>query len=146
MVTFTLGVLGTAIGLLFVDDSVKSLFDEFIKVIGLFMGVLGGLFTLGILTRRVNGRSALIASLSSFAIVIAIAWFTPINGYLFALIGIVSCVAIGLLLSLITPKNNRDLTGLTIYTVEKNNLVFPIFHDCHNWNDTGWAAKGMAHP
>ena len=39
--TFTFGVAGTLLGLLFVNPEIKSLFDAFIKVIGLFMGVLG---------------------------------------------------------------------------------------------------------
>lgn len=42
--TIMLGILGTVLAILFVDPSIKSLFDAFIKVIGLFMGVLGGLF------------------------------------------------------------------------------------------------------
>ena len=47
LLTLLIGVLGTLIGLLFVNPEIKSLFDEFLKIIGLFMGVLGGLFVLG---------------------------------------------------------------------------------------------------
>ena len=52
--TFLLGVLGTLLGLVFVNPEIKSLFDTFIIVIGLFMGVLGGLFVLGALTRQIG--------------------------------------------------------------------------------------------
>ena len=38
-VTLLMGVLGTLLGLVFVNPEIKSLFDAFIKVIGLFMGV-----------------------------------------------------------------------------------------------------------
>lgn len=51
-VTVLMGVLGTLLGLVFVDPQIRSLFDAFIKVIGLFMGVLGGLFVLGVSTLR----------------------------------------------------------------------------------------------
>ena len=118
-ITFTLGVLGTILGLLFVDPSVQSLFKEFIKIIGLFMGVLGGLFALGILTRRVGGIAALCGAIGGFVTVMAVYRLTDISGYLFALIGIVSCVLIGLLLSVFTTEDERDITGLTIYTLKK---------------------------
>ena len=45
--TFMLGAVGTLLALVFVKPDIKSLFDTFIIVIGLFMGVLGGLFILG---------------------------------------------------------------------------------------------------
>ena len=63
LLTFAIGVAGTMIGLLFVNPEIKSLFDQFIKVIGLFMGVLGGLFVLGALTHRANGAGALVGAL-----------------------------------------------------------------------------------
>ena len=44
--TFLIGVVGILFALVFVNPEIKSLFDAFIKVIGLFMGVLGGLFVL----------------------------------------------------------------------------------------------------
>ena len=59
ILTFVIGVLGTLIALLFVDPDIKSLFDQFLKIIGLFMGVLGGLFVLGAMTKRANGTGAL---------------------------------------------------------------------------------------
>jgi hypothetical protein len=51
------------LGLVFVDPAIKSLFDKFLMIIGLFMGVLGGLFVLGVLTRRANAFGALTGAL-----------------------------------------------------------------------------------
>lgn len=115
--TFILGVLGTLIGLLFIDPDIKSLFDTFIKVIGLFMGVLGGLFVLGAFSRRANAPGAL-----SGAIVGAFAmfwmWkFTPINGYLYTSCGIIICACTGFLASFAFGKPPQDLRGLTVYTL-----------------------------
>jgi len=42
LATFLVDILGTALGLVFVDPNIRSLFDAFIKAIGLLMGVLGG--------------------------------------------------------------------------------------------------------
>ncbi len=113
--TLFFGTAGTLLGLMFVDPDIKSLFDQFIKVIGLFMGVLGGLFALGVLTRRANGPGALIGAVGGAAILLAVERFTTINGYLYAAIGIVACFTIGYGTSLVMARPSRDLTGLTIH-------------------------------
>jgi Na+/proline symporter len=114
--TFSLGTAGTLLGLLFVHPDIKSLFDEFLKVIGLFMGVLGGLFGLGILTRRTSGLAAFAGAAGGAAIVLMVERWTDINGYIYAAIGITGCVLIGYATSFLLPDSDRDLAGLTIYT------------------------------
>jgi Na+/proline symporter len=116
--TFILGLLGTMLGLLFVNPEIKSLFDAFIMVIGLFMGVLGGLFCLGVLTRRANGLGAFAGALGGAATVLLVGWFTEIHGYLYAMIGIAACFLIGYAASLVLPVRQRNLDGLTLYTVQ----------------------------
>ena len=117
IVTFSIGVIGTLIGLLFVNPDIKSLFDQFIKVIGLFMGVLGGLFVLGALTTRANGVGALIGALVGAFSMYLVWQYTAINGYLYTAIGITVCFVVGYCVSLVTGVSRRDLDGLTIYTL-----------------------------
>jgi Na+/proline symporter len=114
--TFLMGVLGTLIGLIFVNPEIKSLFDAFIKVIGLFMGVLGGLFVLGVLTRRANAFGALTGALVGAAVMFSLWRFTQVNGYLYTVSGITTCVLAGYLASLLRGGQDRDLTGLTVLT------------------------------
>ena len=114
--TFVLGTAGTLLGLLFVDPQIRSLFDQFLKMIGLFMGVLGGLFALGVLTRRANGPGTLAGAVGGAGVVLLVERFTRINGYLYAAIGIVACVGIGYAASLLFRSKPRELTGLTVYT------------------------------
>lgn len=113
--TFLIGVLGTLIGLVFVDPDIKSLFDTFIKVIGLFMGVLGGLFVLGALSRRANATGAMWGALVGAAVMFCLWNYTAVNGYLYTASGIATCVIVGIAASLFTDKPTQDLTGLTIY-------------------------------
>jgi SSS family transporter len=115
--TLFLGILGTLLGLLFIDPQNRSLFDSFIQVIGLFMGVLGGLFLLGILTRRTTGRGALIGALSGVAVMGLIPTFTQINGYLYAAIGITVCFLSAYLISLASPASPKSIQGLTVHTL-----------------------------
>jgi len=115
--TLSFGVLGTLLGLLFVHPDIKSLFDQFLRVVGLFMGVLGGLFALGMLTRRCTSTGALIGVLCGAAILFGLQTWSGISGYLYASIGAGSCFMIGYLASCVLPTRVQDLTGLTIHTL-----------------------------
>ncbi|MCR9202836.1 MAG: sodium/solute symporter [Planctomycetaceae bacterium] len=104
LLTVVLGIAGTAIGLVFIDPDIKSLFDEFLKIIGLFMGVLGGLFLLGMFSQTATGTGALAGALVGAAVMYATWKYTSINGYLYATIGITTCLIIGQA----TPGRGRD--------------------------------------
>jgi Na+/proline symporter len=121
--TFTFGVAGTLLGLLFIDPDNRSLFDSFVKVIGLFMGVLGGLFALGVLTRRAHGWGSLLGAIAGAAVMGLLPVVTNINGYLYAAIGIVTCFVIGYGLSFVIPSRSPSLDGLTIYTMKTGDHV-----------------------
>ena len=116
MLTALSGLLGTALALLFVQPEIRSLFDAFIKVIGLFMGVLGGLFMLGMLTRRANTLGATVGVVAGSGVMLYLWLFTHINGYLYTAIGIATCMAVGYLVSLFASHSERSLKGLTIFT------------------------------
>jgi SSS family transporter len=115
--TFFIGVLGTLLGLIFVDPEIKSLFDASIKIIGLFMGLLGGLFILGATSRRATASGALVGAFAG-AIVMFFLWrFTTVNGYLYTISGMLTCVGVGILASMVTGPQEKDIRGLTIYTL-----------------------------
>ena len=118
--TFTLGVAGTLIGLLFVQPDIKSRFDEFIRVVGLFMGVLGGLFLLGMTTRRASGVGALIGVVCGAGLLFALNRYSDINGYLYAAIGLAVCFVVGYAVSLVFPGNTDKLAGMTVFTLPKD--------------------------
>ena len=120
LVTFTMGVLGTMAGLLFISPEIRSLMSEYFKVIGMFMGALGGLFLLGILTTRAHARGAFIGLLGAVVVMIWIWQATETNGYLYALIGITSCLLIGYAASVLLPSEKTDLENLTLHTLTKN--------------------------
>jgi len=119
--TFIMGALGTVAGLIFINPEIYSLMAAYFKVIGMFMGVLGGLFVLGALTKRANSTGAMIGIFSSYITTIAAWQLGWANGYLYATIGIISCLVFGYIGSLLTQAletNKKDLTGLTLYTMQ----------------------------
>ena len=117
ILTAAMGVLGTLIALIYVDPAIRSLLDSFLKVIGLFMGVLGGLFVLGAVTCRANASGALIGALVGAATMYWLWTSSSVNGYLFTACGITTCVVVGYFASLVFPVEEKDLSGLTIHTL-----------------------------
>jgi SSS family solute:Na+ symporter len=123
--TFIVGVIGTFVGLVFIDPAIRSLMDTYFVVIGMFMGALGGLFVLGVVTRRANGVGAMVGLVVGVTIMVLCWKFNLANGYLYCTIGIVSCVVVGYVVSLMFPGVKRDLTGLTLFTMQSRQSTAP---------------------
>jgi Na+/proline symporter len=119
VLTFVMGLSGTLAGLLFISPEIRSLMEEYFKVIGMFMGALGGLFILGVTSRKANGWGALVGLFAGVSAMLS-AWLMEwANGYIFATIGILTCLVVGQLASLLLPGDHHDLEGLTLYTKHK---------------------------
>ncbi|MEZ6092644.1 MAG: sodium/solute symporter [Pirellulaceae bacterium] len=119
--TFITGVLGTILALLFIDPEIKSLFDVFIAVIGIFMGVLCGLFMLGACTERANAFGAKVGASCSCVTMFLIWKFNLANSYLFSFIGIATCFVLGYLASFMVGKSPKNLNGLNIFSLRQVN-------------------------
>jgi SSS family transporter len=115
-ITLLMGVAGTLLALIFINPDIRSLFEVFIMVIGLFMGTLGGLFALGVLTRRANQTGALVGALVGAGIMLCLWRFSAINGYIYTAAGITACFVVGYVASLPFGPPQKKLTGLTIYS------------------------------
>lgn len=122
ILTLLTGIAGTGLGLLFVNPEIKSLFDTFILVIGLFMGVLGGLFILGVATRRANAMGAIVGSLFGTTTMLCLWSFSSISGYLYTACGITSCIVVGYIASLFGSPPTKNLDGLTLAGAPKESL------------------------
>ncbi len=114
--TFLLGVVGTSAALLMATFEIKSLWDLFLQVLGLFGGGLAGVFALGIFTRRAHGAGALIGVLASAIILWLVQRYTHLHFFLYAGAGITTCMVTGYLASWLIPAAPSNLDGLTIYT------------------------------
>jgi SSS family solute:Na+ symporter len=104
LLNLAFGVLGTLLGLLFVRPGVTSLFDSFLTLIGLFLGSLGGVFLLGMLTRRAHGGGALWGLALAFALLLAMRFGTDIHWLLYAPLGVTTSFVLGYAASLVLPN------------------------------------------
>lgn len=115
IITVVVGCLGTALAILFASSNIKSLWDSFMEILGLFGGAMGGLFLLGIFTRRANGYGAIIGAILSAFFLAIIKQKTQVNFLLYATLGIVFCFITGFVFSLVIKENKKSIDGFTIF-------------------------------
>jgi Na+/proline symporter len=111
--TALVGLVGTVAALLLAQYDIRSLWETFLGVIGLFGGTIAGLFALGIFSRRATGAGALAGAVVSAVLVLAVNQFTPAHFFAYPVVGVLSCLTVGWLASLALPAPEKDLTGLT---------------------------------
>ena len=117
--TLIIGLSGISFAVLMAGWDVKSLWDEFQKILGLVLGGLGGLFLLGLLTRRANGPGAVAGILGSILVQVWVSKTQPVHLLLYAGTGFISCFVIGYLSSLIFYRGEKEISHLTIYGLLK---------------------------
>lgn len=113
--TVLFGGLGTLLALIFASSDIKSLLDQFFAIIGLFGGALGGMFLLGMFTRKANAAGAVSGALIGALTLFLVSRFTDTHVYLYAAIGMGSTLISGWILSWIIPSQKKNISGLTVY-------------------------------
>ncbi len=114
--TAIFAITGALFAMLMVSSDIKSLWHQFIFIVGLMGGGLGGLFVHGIFTRRANAQGAVIELLTSGILQYLFKRHCGLHNFVFALTGMASCVVVGYLASLLPPRGGKNLQGLTLYT------------------------------
>lgn len=99
ILTVLFGVLGTGFALLIAYADIKSLWDSFIGILGLFGGAMCGLFMLGIFTKTANGRGALVGAFGGALCLWLVQQYTDVSVLMYATVGIVATVVIGWVVS-----------------------------------------------
>ena len=118
-ITALVGLLGTGIAIFLAHADIRSLWEVFIAVIGLFGGTISGLFLLGVLSRRAHASGALVGGIVSALLVLYTYLSNLTVFWLFSVIGVVSCVVVGWIASLILPGPRTAPEGLTLYTLKR---------------------------
>ncbi|EAR02401.1 sodium:solute symporter family transporter [Maribacter sp. HTCC2170] len=99
--TIVTGVLGVLLALWMASSNIKSLWDQFYRFLGLFTGGLGGMFLLGMLTKKANATGTLMGLVASALLIWYISVFTDISFLMYAFFGVASCFVFGYVFSLI---------------------------------------------
>ena len=101
------GLIGTGFALVLATWDIKSLWDQFNVFLGLLTSGLGGLFLMGIFTKRINGTAAMIGLFSSIVILLVLRSHTQVSFLLFGFIGLVTSFVIGWGSSWIFKRNEK---------------------------------------
>ncbi|MDX1328102.1 MAG: sodium transporter, partial [Arenibacter sp.] len=106
IVTVFVGIFGVLLALWMANSNIKSLWDQFYRFLGLFTGGLGGMFLLGMLTKRANSTGTLLGLVVSGILLWYISVYTSINFLMYSFIGVASCFGFGYLFSLMFKNSN----------------------------------------
>lgn len=115
--TLFLGIAGIAFAYMMATWEIKSLWDEFNKILGIILGSLGGLFLLGMITRKANTAGALCGIIGSIFIQLIVIQQQSVHLLLYTTTGFVSCFVIGYIASWIIPGKTKNIDHLTIYKI-----------------------------
>ncbi|MEM8712135.1 MAG: sodium/solute symporter [Planctomycetota bacterium] len=112
--TIALGVVAVVTASALATFDIENLWLFFQSCLGLVSSGVVGVFILGIFTRRAHATGALVGAAASVAALVHVTFFSPLHFYLYAVIGITTCVTVGYGASLVIPnREGRDLRGLT---------------------------------
>lgn len=114
--TIITGLAGMTVALTMEQFPIESLWELFLNVLGLTTGILAGLFSLGILTKRAHGTGAILGIATSAAAIWAVSEYGDVHALMYGCLAVVICFGSGYLLSLIIPGATKRLEGLTIHT------------------------------
>ena len=103
--TLIIGTLSLLFACMMATWNIDSLWDEFNKILGLVLGSMGGLFFLGMVTKRANATGALIGMAVSVLVQFIVAKYTPVYLLLYTTVGFITCFVVGYLASLLFPTS-----------------------------------------
>lgn len=116
--SYAVGIIGTAVGLLFAGLNLKSMMVLWSQLGALLGGGIVGVYTLGMFTKRANGFGAICGAIISIVITVLVKFHTSLHWGTYAPIAILACIVFGYLFSLLGGKP-ANLAGLTVFTPAK---------------------------
>jgi SSS family solute:Na+ symporter len=111
------GFLGIGLAILMATWNIFNLFDYFNVILGLLVGSLGGIFVMAVFIPRINSAGAITGYIVSFIALMFIRAYSDVSFLLYGFFGITISVITGYIVSFITPKEGKNLKGLTYRTL-----------------------------
>ncbi len=112
--TVVLGGLGCLIAIYMVYLRNASIWDQYIKIIGLFGGCLAGMFVAGIFMPRVHSAGIIIGFVVSAISLYFIQAAGVINFFLYPAAAVLICVVVAYIASVVSPVKKTSSTDISI--------------------------------
>ena len=100
----------------------QSIWDQFLKIMGLFGGGLAGMFVVGIFTLRAHQTGVLIGFAVSAVTLYRVSTSGTVHLFLYGAIGILTCSIVGWLTSLVLPDPQNNVDGLTVHSLKQDTV------------------------
>ena len=123
--TYVVGIIGIMAALTLARMESSALFDNFNKYIAMLTAGLTGLFFMGVFMPRIKGVAAVCGLAANYFVCFSCeilhcdVFGLKFHPFLLGGIGLVVCVLVAYVSSLIFREKGRDLTGLTLKTLQK---------------------------
>lgn len=117
MLTVLLGIFGTGTAIVMSVYNIKSIWDYCTMVIGLVSGGLFAAFLLAAFTTRVNSTGTIVGIIVCTIVMLFVKYNTDLHFFLFSALSVIITSFVAYPVSLLTGGNNKNLTGLTIHTM-----------------------------
>lgn len=115
-VSTLVGIFSIAFAIILAYSDVSSAYEWFNGLMGLALGIIGGTFTLGVMTKKANSTGALLGFAATTLVAIYVSYFTSISLWAYSLINLVASLFFGYLFSLIFKgKSKAEEEELTFY-------------------------------
>lgn len=114
------GLIATGCALYMGKMNLRSLFQTWNELFALLGGGFLGIYILGIFTHRANAIGAFTGALASIAVTVFVKKCTDLHWYGYMPAAAIACVVIGYLVSLVTPRSQKDLSGLTVFDMRRD--------------------------
>ena len=118
IVTTALGIIGTINAVIVATLPAQALIDRMYEIISFVIGLVSGIFVLGMLVPRAHGRGVLLGIVFALAVQWYLKVATDLHFFVFSFTGLALTVGMGWIFSeLIRPADRRSLEGLTFFTL-----------------------------
>ena len=118
-ISLGVGIFSIVVSILIATTGVKSAYEWFNGFMGLVLGVLGGIFILGLFTKKANLKGAYAGLIASSIVMLCVKYILPteaISIWSYSLISISVSVGTGYIVSLLTGGNDAP-ENTTIYDI-----------------------------
>jgi SSS family solute:Na+ symporter len=114
------GLLGLGVALYMAGLSISSMFQTWNEMCALLGGGFIGIYILGMFTKRANTIGVIAGAIASIVAIIIAKQYTPMHWALYTPFAVFTCLVVGYFVSLVTPGAQKDMHGLTVFTMKRD--------------------------
>lgn len=119
-VSLLVGIFSIVVSIVMVHSDIKSAYEWFNGFMGLVLGILGGVFILGFVSKKANKQGAYAALIVSTIVMVCVKYILPpetVNYWAYSLISITVSLITGYIVSLLTGNNKVAPKYTTIHDI-----------------------------